>query len=262
MSATPTPEARPPERGYDFSLANPEWDYPPPAAAGVQYLILSAPRSGSTMLSSALVHSRRAGVPVEYFHYQELKKLGEAPPPDKVMAFFESVRRRRTTPNGVFGMKIHGGQFRAPFMRPQMTQEGLDFLRRFSHVILITRQDKIAQAMSYIRSVKTGLWNSSLASDRASSRYVFAEEDTPELCRTMGVFKADEIMWKALCSALKLRVFHTTYEDLAANPPAVIGRTFNFLGLEYDGQMPTTQRISEDDYASQKAQFLRSIGAV
>lgn len=260
-NATPA-AAQKPERGYDFGLSNPAWDYPPVAQPGMQYLILSAPRSGSTMLSSALVASRVAGVPVEYFHFDELKKLGEPLTPQKAMTHLEAVRRRRTTPNGVFGMKLHGGQFRAAFMRPQMTPEGLAFLRRFSHVILITRTDKVAQAMSYMRSLKTGLWNSSLESDRKSARYVFAEEDTPELCRTMGVFKADEIMWKAFCSGLNLKALPVTYEEMAASPAEVLRRVFAFLGLPYDGQLPTTQRISEDDYAQQKALFLKSIGAI
>lgn len=261
MTVTTKPAAARPERGYDFGLDNPEWDYPPPATRAVQYLILSSPRSGSTMLSSALVTSRRAGVPIEYFHFDTLKKFGQNPPPAQVMRHFDEVRRRRTTPNGVFGMKLHGGQFRTPFMRPQMTPEGIVFLKSFTHAILITRKDKVAQAMSYLRSLKSGLWNSSLASDRGSARYVLAEEDMPELCRVMSVFLGDEMMWKQITTIMKYNVLHITYEALSANPSAVLGDVFRFLGVEYDGQLPTTQRLSEDDYAAQKAQFMKAIGA-
>ena len=39
------------------------------------YLILSQPRTGSTMITSALLSSGLAGVPVEYFHTDYLKHL-------------------------------------------------------------------------------------------------------------------------------------------------------------------------------------------
>ncbi len=261
MTFTTPSATRAQKRGFDYSLDNSAWDYSPAGQNGLQYLILSSPRTGSTMLASALIEARDAGVPIEYFHNRILEGLGAPLSMEKVMNHFEAVRQRRTTPNGVFGMKLHGGQFRALFMRPQVTPEGLAFLGRFSHAIVITRQDKIAQAMSYMRSVKTGIWNSAFESDRKSARYVFAEEDAPELCRLMGGFKADELLLKMICGAMRFKVFHTTYEELSSDPSGVMKRAYGFLGLPYSGQLPATQRLSEDDYASQKAQFLQSLGA-
>lgn len=262
MSFTTSPGPRPPKRGFDFSLENLDWDYPAPSQEGVQYLILSSPRSGSTMLASALITARNAGVPIEYLHNRILSGLGAPLTAEKVMRHLEAVRRRRTTPNGAFGMKLHGGQFRALFMHNQhVTPDGMAFLKRFTHVLVISRRDKIAQAMSYIRSVKTGVWNSAHESDRQSARYVFAEEDAHELCRLISTFLVDELLWKQLCATMDYKVFHTTYEELAAEPVRVMSGINGFLGLPFNGQLPTTQRLSVDDYESQKQQFLTFIGA-
>lgn len=248
--------------GFSFSLNSSEWDYPAPERSTAQYLILSSPRSGSTMLGSALASARTAGVPAEYFHSDYLAPMGSPPPVQAVLDHLSIVRSRRTTPNGVFGMKLHAEQFKSIFVKNgQLGPEGVSFLRQFSHCILLSRNDKIEQAMSFRQALRTGLWNSALKSDAGSSQYDFVESDAPEICRLIGKFKADELFWKAVCSALKLRALEVVYEDLAAQPAVVLQRVFSFLGLPYTMEAPFTQRIAGGNITVQKAKFLKSIGA-
>lgn len=260
-SAIPDDEQQP-GRGFNFGLENPLWDYPAAQTAGTQYLILSSPRTGSTMLSSALIATRSAGVPEEYFNDSILDGFGTPPALDKVMAQCAAARSRRTTPNGVFGLKLHAHQFKRIFMRPQIMPEGVQFLRQFSRFVIVSRHDKVAQAMSFVQSARTGFWNSARDRDQGSSQYEFVESDAPELCRLIWRFKDDEVFWKTICARLNVKVLEIRYEDLALRPQEAVQQACAFLGLEYSGELPLTKRLSMDSYAAQKTRFLESIGAI
>ena len=261
MNAGTDKEDKGPYRGVDFSLNNPAWDYPPATVEGVQYLILSGPRTGSTMLSSALIATKAAGVPDEYFNDKILDGFGTPPALDRVSAQLAEARKRRTSPNGVFGMKLHAHQFKRIFARPEIAPEAIRFLRTFSRFVIVSRQDKVAQAMSFVQSQRTGVWNSVRDGDRGSSQYEFSEADAPEICRLIWRFKDDEVFWKTVCTKLKLSVLEIRYEDLASRPVEVVQDTCRFLGIPYSGEAPLTKRLSVDSYGPQKKRFLESIGA-
>jgi trehalose 2-sulfotransferase len=73
----------------------------------MSYLICCDPRTGSWLLAEGLQFTGIAGVPREFFakeHEQEwIERLGASTYVD----FLEKVIKYATTPNGVFGAKVH-----------------------------------------------------------------------------------------------------------------------------------------------------------
>ena len=93
----------------------------------VKYLILSEARSGSTMLSSALQASGIAGVPMEYFHPDAASCLPQPITEKVVVQYITDLESRRTTPNGIFGIKLQLQQFKR-FHADRMSNMGTPLL--------------------------------------------------------------------------------------------------------------------------------------
>src|SRR5271169_3091095 len=97
------------ERHYKEVLLSREWDVGDGSAPQFQYMILSLPRTGSEFLCASL-RRRGIGVPQEYLGMHSIAArlgcmddAGNTP----VAPYFAQLRARRTTPNGIFGIKVH-----------------------------------------------------------------------------------------------------------------------------------------------------------
>jgi LPS sulfotransferase NodH len=100
---------RPPTQAASHVLNGEEYDFPEYSGVPRNYLILSTPRSGSTLLGFLLVGCGMMGVPHEYLHATAhmpaiAKRWGivGANGAIDVTEYFKILRRRRTTPNGFF----------------------------------------------------------------------------------------------------------------------------------------------------------------
>ena len=176
------------------------------------YLILTTPRTGSTLLCESLKNTKLLGRPAEWlepalvrevltklrhpiitewekagypdivqvvdmfsledlkgqkFYKQDLAKLLLAPSEESwktkldLREYMNRVIRGTMTSNGVFGMKVHVGQYL------HWLRHGLDLfdLYDFDAVYSIDRQDKIAQAYSRAMAEKTGFWKITVKDD-------------------------------------------------------------------------------------------------
>src|SRR6266702_8748733 len=92
-------------------------DFPRQRMVGMRYCILSSQRSGSTLLTRMLFKTQQAGDPLEYFNLR-LLQLGRTQSGNQLLTPFEFMRlmeSRRTSPNGIFGMKLHYEQMLRAF---------------------------------------------------------------------------------------------------------------------------------------------------
>ena len=90
------------ETGYEEKFDFPLRDCPPDQV----YVLASVPRSGSTYLSHLLWRTGCLGAPLEYLNFLPAGHYGFASSaPEKQIELWESVLHRRTSPNGVFGVK-------------------------------------------------------------------------------------------------------------------------------------------------------------
>jgi LPS sulfotransferase NodH len=162
------------------------------------YLICSTPRSGSTLLCEALRNTGLAGRPEEYFQHRrktgvprrprEYFEGVDNPAIDRILgdytrvddepipfdprghetydAFLEWVFEEATTPNGVLGAKVMWGYFNGFVSRLRdvlgdaviETPEALDRVFPDLHYVWVTREDKVAQAVSLWKAIQNWTW--------------------------------------------------------------------------------------------------------
>jgi trehalose 2-sulfotransferase len=137
------------------------------------YIIYATQRSGSTLLCEALKNTGVAGKPTEYFtpfHALQHAERWRVSLRDKEHwlgdTYLQRVYETGTTPNGVFGLKLLWATF--PYFIEQLRKfEGNErseifqcLANTFPHhqAIMITRQDKVRQAISWWKATETDIW--------------------------------------------------------------------------------------------------------
>ena len=96
---------------YSHHKLGHQWDDSPPPQ--VSYIVCALPRSGSSLLCDILAATELAGAPTEYFddnqrtvfarHWNVARDARE---------YLDAMIARKTSPNGVFGLKAFIGHLR------------------------------------------------------------------------------------------------------------------------------------------------------
>jgi trehalose 2-sulfotransferase len=187
------------------------------------YIIASAPRSGSHLLSSLMSATGLAGKPEEHFNPWHMGLAGEFPmdlifQPEHVQQLIEST----TTPNGVFGTKAQFTQV-SNFVGMQRLESLFPTPLQY---IYIQRKDDLRQAISLARAVQT-------------NRYMWdqQEERTPTFNRQlifqcMREIKIQEKGWEMHFFQNHIEPFRVIYEEFIQDTAAVIRSVLNYLGIE------------------------------
>jgi LPS sulfotransferase NodH len=87
------------------------------------------------------------GAPAEYVNLYIISKLYERLQAISMLDYWHKVSRLRTSPNGVFGFKM----FPRGLMTTAKEHPGLLKKLRSENVIYLKRNDKIAQAVSFVQ---------------------------------------------------------------------------------------------------------------
>jgi len=119
------------------------------------YVILFTPRSGSSWLTTVLSATRRLGYPEEYINPNFLPGVIKATNARTQQQLIQMLRRRRKTPNGVFGIEVRS---------TDITLFGEEeFFGEFDGstiVFYLWRGNLIAQGISLYRAVTTRRYHS------------------------------------------------------------------------------------------------------
>jgi len=207
-----------------------------PGRTRIRYLLCSTPRSGSTMIAGALRGTGVAGDPLEYLNPRLMwgwaRRSGCSPSAFDVLDYLRQIESLRTSPSGVFGMKVHSYQLPLIWGKDWVAMK--DFLARFDHLVFLTRRDKLAQAVSLYRAQATQLWTSE---DR-----LFLDKDDPRLRKKVG-FNAGliasslhqvargEAGWASLFQASGRSATMIEYEAAIEDMPGALQPVFDLLGL-------------------------------
>ena len=232
-----------------------------------KYIILSNPRTGSTMVSSALYATNLAGAPFEYFHRELLNACNKPETrPNELNLYLDGIIRRRTSPNGYFGMKMHFVQFDYLFGRNSALMSiGLKFLSEFDKRILIYRRDKILQGISGLLAKENQAWSSTDGSKTSLLGRAPKPNDVVEISEYVRTFVAWDQAWRELISRIGGSSLEVAYEDLCKNPDDEFNRIFEYLGLdELRGRRTEFVTAKQTDIAltgELKRAYLESIGA-
>lgn len=212
---------------------SPDRDFPTPTPVRTRYGILSSPRSGSTLLGRILYETRMAGDPQEYFNppLLALERQRSDNPALSLNEFMKLMERRRTSANGMFGIKMHYAQLLGAFGTQKPTNNIVNYLRRFDKLIWIRRRDRLRQAISQAIAASTQVWSSE------DPRFVRDPEVNlrPDQCvRALRLVCDDDAGWALLIKNAGLQVLEVWYEDLVADYSRQFSNIFGHLGIDQD----------------------------
>ncbi len=201
-----------------------EYDFPEATAPQYFYMIASTPRSGGTYLAQTLWRTGVMGAPHEYFgFYGTFLRLVARLKPHSLQHYLDDLMPRRTSANGVFGVKVHFDHLQFMVLSGILTQ--LKQLR----VISLERDDHLAQAVSHARALQTGQWNS--LENPQSIEPVY----NSELIRwSLNHLDNQKRGWRQFFEQHKISPLYLKYDDFVADPTAVTADVVTRL------QMPTT----------------------
>lgn len=131
-----------------------------------------------------------------------------------------------------------------------------------THFIHLTRQDKLAQAVSYIRAQQSGLWHRH--ADGSELERLSAETDpvydAAAIAAQIAEFEAFEQVWSNWFDCNGIDPLLLTYEDLAASPSQVLRQVLAFLELDErraETVSPSVEPLSDAVNADWMARFKR-----
>jgi LPS sulfotransferase NodH len=208
-----------------------ERDFPVVTPVAKRYAILSSPRSGSTLLGRALYETKLAGDPQEYFNPPllalEREQTGNANL--NLNAFMRGMQERRTSSNGVFGMKMHYSQLLRVFRARTPNPNLIGYLRKFDKLVWMRRRDRIRQAISQAVGMRTNVWSSE---DSRFERDPQVNVHPYECIRALNAVCHEDAGWEQLVQHAKLEVHEVWYEDLVSDYEPQLRRVLRHLGIE------------------------------
>ena len=236
------------ETGYEEKFDFPERADPP----RLLYMLASVPRSGSTFLSHLLWRSGCLGAPLEYLNFLPASPYHfAAGAPDRQVALWRSALRRRTSPNGVFGIKCFSAQLRElQQANPALLLEVMGALLPASGratVVRLKRRDPVAHAISYARAALSGVWHK-VQESRGGAEVEFSAKAVDHARSLLDQQEAD---WDLLFGETGVEPLVLWHEDVIARPALAVQAVADFLGVTLDAAaavaVPEIEKQAETD---------------
>jgi LPS sulfotransferase NodH len=204
-------------------------------AAGIErsFFVCSTPRTGSTMLGNLLADTGlvgRAGEAFgEPFRRDVVPTLSRRTFDDYLVR--ESERRARGT--GTLGYKLHWDQVELFLyllglrrgLRGATDAEVVAAVFPEPRYVFMTREDSLAQAVSWWRSITTGKW---IDGETPSGEPRFDPAGIGERLRRI---EAHNQAWRHWFETNRVEPLWVTYEQLVADPTGEARRILEFVGV-------------------------------
>lgn len=231
----------------------------------LSYLICCSERTGSTLLGDALTGTGIAGRPRSYFnraaHFKPTLQriLGNAKDDDK---YLQKVIIAATTPNGVFGVKVHWEHFLnlvAKVERDRQRSEGAgpasipECLRaRFPclRYVRLIRRNAVARAISHYKVKKTYRW-------QLDSRWITDDTggegepafDFDEIKAFVRLGEAEDAHWRQYFQQHDILPLEIVYEEMVKDLDGAVRCVLRFLGIPAENAAiaPPSLRKQADD---------------
>ncbi|MGH2978892.1 MAG: Stf0 family sulfotransferase [Solirubrobacterales bacterium] len=187
------------------------------------YMVCSIPRSGSSLLCELLGSTGLAGAPAEFFHPDKMRALRRRWEVETLDEYLRELLARKTSPNGVFGIKAHLGQY-----EPLFGDSDPRTVLPDPRLVFITRRDRLRQAVSWVRALQTLRW-ADHDSPRAERPAVFDHE---HITRKLGRIEREEGLWEELFERHGLVPHRVVYEDLVEAQDATVRTVLEGLGID------------------------------
>ena len=236
------------ETGYEERYDFPQRSHLPERL----YVIACVPRSGSTFLSHILWQSGCLGAPLEYLNFLPTSPYSfVSDDPAGQIALWRSVLHRRTSPNGVFGLKCFPAQLRIlQQANPPLCLEVLT--RMFPRdgtvrAVRLKRRDRIAHSISLARAMRSRVWRKEQEGAQGA-QVAFSKEAIDD---ALAIIDHQEREWDSLFAGTGAAQLTLWYEDVVESPAKAVGAVAEFLDVVLDPaaavEVPQVQQQSQED---------------
>jgi LPS sulfotransferase NodH len=219
------------------------------------YVVASTPRSGSSLLAEGLEATGVVGRPSEVFapaFEQMWSEFWGLPIGYTFSDFLRTALDYGTTPNGVYGLKIHWEHVPVLAARLAIKERPDQVLRALfpgAAFVNIVRRDRRAQALSLFRAMATDEWCRFVTATDPQSDVTTLELDRQAVYGLEEAIEAQQAGWTAYFSEHGITPLTVEYEDLDRDYRVQIGRVLEFLGADgaraADISDPRLQRQSD-----------------
>jgi len=182
------------------------------------YVILCAPRTGSSYLCSLLQSSERLGKPTEHFNLRRMRdyRAGCGTTDD----VWSKVIKAASTENGVFGLKL--------FHEHVTNNKDLEILQRTAHLpkIFLRRRDLLGQAISHAMASQSHRWHST---GSTSTLPVYANH---AITRSLNQMVLSNAHWETFIARKGLDIETFYYEDMIQSPERVVNTIAKLIDVD------------------------------
>lgn len=186
----------------------------------IQLMIATLPRSGSTAFCLELWRTGLLGAPLEYTN---LKFMDQDPRWKRLLRrdseFWQTLQRLRTGPNGVFSYKF----FVQSYISILQQKPKLLGCISPTHVVYLVREDKLAQAISYSRAIRSGAWFANVSARKP------CEYDQGHIRECVDKISRQEQSWEHVFKITGVNPLRVTYEGFLASPGSAVQAVLNFV---------------------------------
>jgi LPS sulfotransferase NodH len=242
------------------------------------YVLCGTPRSGSTLLCEMVAATGVAGRPNSYFRQEDVEAWADAwgvPHPRGIedpgfdRDDLAAMRREGSAGTGVFGLRLmwasvadagrHLGRALGTERDLAQSLEAAFGPTLFVHV---SRNDKVAQAISRLRAERSGLWHlaadGSVLEGTTSPRPV--AYDGARIAELVAELHSDEAAWRAFFAERGIVPLRLVYEEVTADPQAAVASILVALGLDPEPARRTpvkTAKLADEESRMWAERFRR-----
>ncbi len=211
------------------------------------YVICTTSRSGSTLLCRLLAQTGQAGHPASFFHRPDLRDWAQKAgleagatqdTPEGLRQIFDGIRTAGAGNTGVFGLHLMRKSY--PKLAEQLAKafpnaatERARLSAAFGDLLYIrlTRGDKIAQAVSWVRAQQSGLWHRHADGSELERTAPpgLLHYDAEAIGAQRNSLMRDDAAWERWFEREQITPLKLTYEGLAEAPQTCVDRILRRL---------------------------------
>lgn len=219
----------------------------------MRYLMAYVPRSGSWLLTNALIRTGVAGIVREPFGVDMSRQ--EKPIPD--LDYLVKACRDCRTDNGTSGLRVHWRDWVNLASRLNLTPADLHYLLGEPKWILTLRRDRLRQAVSFVKAVQTREWWRRADKTCGNGREPVYDRDA--IKKAIADFEAQEQSWLDYFKSIRGQPKAVYYEEIDSDYEATVRDTLVFLGIKPRRCIPPPRLLRQADGVNEEwvERFLR-----
>lgn len=222
------------------------------------YIICGTPRTGSTLLCNLLASTKTTGNPDSFYGRKFMSWWAQEwrlPDRDTMserdfnIAYLNAAVAAGRGRTGIFGLRLmreNLDELSAILDQvfPQLPSDRARLERAFGSILYIhlSREDKLAQAISLVKAEQTGLWH--IAPDGTEIERLSPPKepqyDFERINREVLELESSDTAWNSWFDAQGIEPLRISYEILSANPASALIGICEALGV----QTPNAQDLS------------------